>query len=360
MRHVFLFPDGRTGLYALLAPLGRRRPGAEVLLPDYNFFAVPEMVRRAGLVPVFLDVRGPHGEPDVASASRAITPRTASVLLGHYFGRPNDLRRWRAFADVHALDLYEDCAHAFGASVDGRSVGRWGRGGFFSLSLTKGLTGVMGGAVVTDDDAVAADVASLGPSLGAVPRGEVARALLSALGGHALLDRGSYGVLVRVPHTALAHRGVDLLDRVMTERPPPAPPYAWPTLAEIPGAAARLAREHLPRALADVDRQRALAGRVMQAGPWCRVEMSPWEEDRRATGLNLVARARDAAGLRRFLLRRGIDARSDYLTSSTGDASRFPESARLVREGVLLPSRALRDTHDADRLIDALRAWERQ
>ena len=358
-RHVFLLPDGRTGLYALLSPLGLRHPGAEVLLPDYNFFAVAEMVRRAGLTPAFVDVRGPHGEPDVEDVARAITPRTRALLLGHYFGRPNDLPRWRVFARDRGLALYEDCAHAFGASVDGRAVGRWGLGGSFSLSLTKGLTGVMGGVVITDDDETAASVAALAPSLGEVPRGELARSLLSALGGTVLFGRVTHPVLVRAPHAALVHLGVDLLDRVMTERPAPSEPHAWPSFTLLPGACARLARLHLGRVAGDVARQRLLARRITAAWPWSRITLPAWEEDRHATYLNLIARVDAPWPFRRHLLRRGFDARSDYLTSSTGDARRFPTSARLPRTGVFLPIRALRGEGDTDRLIDALVAWER-
>lgn len=358
-RHVFLLPDGRTGLYGLLAALGRRHPGGEVILPDYNFFAVPEMVRRAGLAPVFVDVQAPHGEPSLEAAERAVTPRTRALLLGHYFGRPNDLPRWSAFARDHGLALYEDCAHAFGASVDGRAAGRWGLGGSFSLSLTKGLTGVMGGAVITDDDETAASLTSLTATLGAPPRGEVARSLLSALGGAVLFGRVSHPVLVRAPHAALLHLGVDLLDRVMTELPAPTQPRAWPSSTRMPAPCARLAHGHLARALADVDRQRAAARRIVGAWPWSRVRLPPWEDDRRATFLNLVARVDDPWGFRRHLVRRGYDARSDYLTSSTGDAGRFPVSVRLPREGVFLPIRALRDDGDIDRLIEAMVAWER-
>lgn len=358
-RHVFLLPDGRTGLYALLAPLGRRHPGAEVILPDYNFFAVPEMVRRAGLTPVFVDVRGPHGEPSPADVERAFSPRTRALLLGHYFGRPNDLPRWAGLALAHGLELYEDCAHAFGASVEGRPVGRWGRGGSFSLSLTKGLTGVMGGVVITDDDETAEAVAALAPALGEVPRGEVARSLLSALGGAVLFGAASYPLLVRPPHARMVGRGVDLLDRVMTELPAAASPSAWPTFARMPAPCARLASEHLARVGEDVRRQRATARRITGAWPWSRVGLPAWEEDRYATCLNLVARVAEPWAFRRHLLRHGFDARSDYLTSSTGDAARFPVSTRLPREGVFLPVRALRDEADTERLIGALIAWER-
>lgn len=358
-RHVFLLPDGRTGLYALLAPLGRAHPGAEVVLPDYNFFAVPEMVRRAGLTPVFVDVTAPHGEPTLEAVERALTPRTRALLLGHYFGRPNDLRAWSAFARAHDLALYEDCAHAFGASVDGLHVGRWGLGGSFSLSLTKGLTGVMGGVVITDDDETAASVAALAPTLGEVPRAELVRSLLSALGGTVLFGDRAYPALVRPPHARLVARGVDLLDRAMTERPAPTSPRAWPTFARLPAPCARLAREHLTHVDRDVALQRALTQRILAAGPWPRAGLARWEDDRHATGLNLVARVADSWGFRRHLLAHGYDARSDYLTSSTGDASRFPVSTRLPGQGVFLPIRALRDARAADGLLDALRAWER-
>ncbi|MFO0626009.1 MAG: DegT/DnrJ/EryC1/StrS family aminotransferase [Polyangiales bacterium] len=354
-RHAFLFPDARTGIHALLRSVARRRPGGEVLLPDYNFFAVPAMVRRAGLRPVFVDVRGPHGEMDPSAAAAALTPRTALVLLGHFFGRPNDLPRWRAFADAHGLALLEDAAHAFGAHTQGRAVGRWGLGGAFSLSLTKGLTGVMGGAVVTDDDDAAAWLRSHERASPTPPRAEVLRALLSALGGTAMFGDTLYPlVLQRVQRVT---RG-DFYESLMREKPLPLDPPAVPTYAALPSACAALARAHLPRALADIDRQRDCARAVIDAGPWRRFTAPTWDDDRHATFVNLVLRADDPAGLRRALLRAGFDTRADYLTSSTGDAARYPESVRLARSGVYLPVRALRDDAARARMLDALRRYD--
>ncbi len=342
----------------MLRRVASRAPGGEVLLPDYNFFAVPAMVRRAGLRPVFVDVTAPHGEMCLEAAARALTPRTCAVLLGHFFGRPNDLRAWRAFADARGLSLLEDCAHAFGASVDGRSVGRWGAGGAFSLSLTKGLTGVMGGVVVTDDDAMGAWLRAEEREAVAVPRREVTAAILSALGGKALFGAVSYPVALRPLQGLAGALGVDLYERLMAERPMGCDPPAVATDAAMPAACAALARSHLPRALADIERQREVARRVIGARPWRRFEAPAWEEDRRATFLNVVLRAPDPAALRASLWRRGFDTRADYLTSSTGDAGRFPVSVRLAREGVFLPVRALRGDGDAGRMIDALAAWD--
>lgn len=357
-RHVALFPDARTGLHAMLRRVARDAPDGEVLLPDYNFFAVPAMVRRAGLRPVFVDVTSPHGEMRLDAAARAVTPRTRAVLLGHYFGRPNDLPAWRAFADARGLALLEDCAHAFGAVMGGRSVGRWGAGGAFSLSLTKGLTGVMGGVTVTDDDAMGAWLRDAEREGVVVPRREVVGAIASALGGKVLFGRVSYPALLRPLQGLAASRDVDLYERLMAERPLDCDPPAVPTDAAMPAPCAALARSHLPRALADVDRQRDVARRVLTARAWRRFEAPAREDDRRATGLNLALRSPDRDALRAFLWRRGFDTRADYLTSSTGDAGRFPTSARLVREGLYLPTRPLRGDGDVARLVDALAAWD--
>lgn len=354
-RHAFLFPDARTGIHAMLRHVARRHPDAEVLLPDYNFFAVPAMVRRAGLRPVFVDVRGPHGEMCPALAADALTPRTRALMLGHFFGRPNDLPRWRAFADAHGLALLEDAAHAFGARMGGRSVGRWGLGGAFSLSLTKGLTGVMGGAVITDDDDVAAWLRAQEVESPTPPRAAVLRALLSALGGTAMFGDTLYPLaLQRVQRAA----GGDLYESLMREQPLPLDPPAVPDYAALPSACAALARAHLPRALRDIDRQRLRARAVIEAGPWRRFVAPSWEDDREATFVNLVLRADDPDGLRRALLRAGFDTRGDYLSSSTGDAARYPESVRLARRGVYLPVRALRGDDELARMIDALRGYD--
>jgi hypothetical protein len=359
-RHVFLLPDGRTGLYALLAPLGRAHPrrrggAARLQLLRRPRDGAPRRsharLRRRHRAPRRAHPRGRRARPSPRAPARFSWGTTSAA--------PTICAPWSAFARAHDLALYEDCAHAFGASVDGLHVGRWGLGGSFSLSLTKGLTGVMGGVVITDDDETAASVAALAPTLGEVPRAELVRSLLSALGGTVLFGDRAYPALVRPPHARLVGRGVDLLDRAMTERPAPTSPRAWPTFARLPAPCARLAREHLTHVDRDVTLQRALTQRILAAGPWPRAGLARWEDDRHATGLNLVARVADSWGFRRHLLAHGYDARSDYLTSSTGDASRFPVSTRLPGQGVFLPIRALRDARAADGLIDALRAWER-
>ncbi len=75
----------------------------------------------------------------------------------HLYGQPADLAAVRALADRFGLWVLEDCAQAQGAAWNGRRVGTFGRAAVFSFYPSKNLP-VMGdgGAVVTDDDEIAA------------------------------------------------------------------------------------------------------------------------------------------------------------------------------------------------------------
>jgi dTDP-4-amino-4,6-dideoxygalactose transaminase len=61
----------------------------------------------------------------------------------------------RDIARERGLYLVEDCAHAPGASIDGRMLGTWGDVGCYSFFSNKNLSTGEGGMVVTDRDELA-------------------------------------------------------------------------------------------------------------------------------------------------------------------------------------------------------------
>jgi dTDP-4-amino-4,6-dideoxygalactose transaminase len=75
----------------------------------------------------------------------------------HLYGQPVDLDATRELASRLGVWMLEDCAQAHGAAWHGKKVGAFGRAGVFSFYPSKNLT-VMGdgGAIVTDDDEIAA------------------------------------------------------------------------------------------------------------------------------------------------------------------------------------------------------------
>ena len=139
----------------LLDALGLPR-GSEIIFPALTFWVVPEIARVAGLTPVFADVDPVTFNLDPAAFERAITPRTRAVVPTHLYGLPCDMDAMLRIARRHGLLVIEDCAHALGATWQGRPVGTIGDAGFFSFQLLKPLNTYGGGMAVTNDARVAA------------------------------------------------------------------------------------------------------------------------------------------------------------------------------------------------------------
>jgi len=148
-------------------------PGDEVLVPAMTFVASANAVEHAGATPVLVDSVPSTGLIDFDAAEAAITPRTRAIMPVHLAGRPVDMDRLAAFRDRHGVFVIEDAAHALGAEWRGRKIGSLGNLAAFSFYVTKNITTIEGGALVTEDPEIAAEVERLalhGLSLGAWQR----------------------------------------------------------------------------------------------------------------------------------------------------------------------------------------------
>jgi len=147
--------------------------GDEVLVPAMTFVASANAVEHAGATPVLIDSVPGTGLIDLDQVEDAITPRTKAIMPVHLAGRPVDLDRLGRLRDEHGLQIIEDAAHALGARWRDRPIGAFGNLAAFSFYVTKNISTIEGGAIVTDDPALAARVERLalhGLSLGAWQR----------------------------------------------------------------------------------------------------------------------------------------------------------------------------------------------
>jgi dTDP-4-amino-4,6-dideoxygalactose transaminase len=148
-------------------------PGDEVLVPAMTFVASANAVEHAGATPVLVDSEPATGLIDLAAAEAAITPRTRALMPVHLAGRAVDMGRLNGLRDHHDLLVIEDAAHAIGAEWQGRRIGGFGNVAAFSFYVTKNISTAEGGALMTDDPRIAAEVERLalhGLSLGAWQR----------------------------------------------------------------------------------------------------------------------------------------------------------------------------------------------
>jgi len=151
-RHTIAVNNGTSALIAALLAHGIG-PGDEVVTAPFTFVATLNAVLHVGATPRFADI-GDDFNVDPASVERALTPRTRAILPVHLYGCPAPMDELAVLAERHGLVVVEDGAQALGAGIGDRPVGAFGTA-CFSFYATKNVTTGEGGAVTTDDDAVA-------------------------------------------------------------------------------------------------------------------------------------------------------------------------------------------------------------
>ncbi len=155
MEHAITASFGRMACYYLMRALALPA-GSEIIFPALTFWVVPEIARRAGLRPVFVDVDPATFNIDPAKIESAITDKTKAIVPTHLYGQPCEMTEVMRISEKHNLIVIEDCAQAAGARYRGRTVGTFGSAAFFSFQLLKGINTYGGGMALTNDAALAA------------------------------------------------------------------------------------------------------------------------------------------------------------------------------------------------------------
>lgn len=152
VRNCILVSNGTIGLELLIRALGLQ---GEVIVPAFTFVATAHALQWQEITPVFADIDPRTHCLDPESVEAMITPRTSGIIGVHMWGRPCAVEELSGIAAKHSLRLMFDAAHAFGCSHDGRMIGSFGEAEVFSFHATKLMNTFEGGAIVTNDDALA-------------------------------------------------------------------------------------------------------------------------------------------------------------------------------------------------------------
>jgi perosamine synthetase len=361
VEYALSFGSGRVALYGLLRAMGVG-PGDEVLLQLPTHVVVPNAVRYTGARPVYVDCRPDTYAMDLELAEQRITSRTRVLLVQHTFGIPVDLDAALALADRHGLVVIEDCAHALGASYDGRPVGSFGRAAFFSTE-EKTITSAMGGVAVTGDPELARRMRAFQARCQLPRRSLVARYLLKLVVFHVItrpsIHRSTRG-LYRFFRSRYIAPGATSPQEARGERPAR---YEQ----RLSNGQAAVALRQLRRLDADVARRAAVSadyarglgerGFDVPAAPaGARPAFA-----RYPVCVDDPARARRAAAVRAVLgqwLSEPIDGAAPPATEDYEPGS-CPCAERIARHLVNLPTHAGVRPDDAQAIVEALegRAW---
>ncbi|QLK26670.1 DegT/DnrJ/EryC1/StrS family aminotransferase [Natrinema zhouii] len=157
VEHAVTVSSGTTALVAALAAHGVGE-GDEVIVPSFTFIATANAVRQTGARPVFADIQRTAYGLDPDAVADAISDETAAIVPVHPYGAPCEIDALADLAADAEIPLIEDAAEAFGADYEGDLLGTFGDSTALSFCQNKILPTGEGGAVVTDDDEIAAQV----------------------------------------------------------------------------------------------------------------------------------------------------------------------------------------------------------
>ena len=152
--HVFGAASGRSAFQLALESLGLEK-GKEIIFPAFTFPVMPMVAKMLGYKPVFCDVDPVTFNSGPKEIEPLINERTGAILATHLFGQPCLIGEIAELAKKRNVRLMEDCAHALGVRVGGRSVGTFGDIGIYSFAEGKNMPCFGGGAIATSDEAIA-------------------------------------------------------------------------------------------------------------------------------------------------------------------------------------------------------------
>ena len=133
------------------------KPGDEVIVPTYSFFATAGVISRMNAKPVFVDSDPVTFNIDPSLIEEKVTSKTRAIIPVHLYGQSADMDPILKIAKKHKLYVIEDGAQAISAQYkDGKAAGTIGDIGCYSFFPSKNL-GCFGdgGLVVTNNEKLA-------------------------------------------------------------------------------------------------------------------------------------------------------------------------------------------------------------
>lgn len=154
MESCYAVSSGTGGLHTAIAAIDPE-PGDEIITTSITDMGGLTPIIYQSAIPVFADVDPLTYNVTPESIEAVISKRTKAIMVTHLFGNPCRMNEIMEIARSRNIPVIEDCAQAFGASIDGKLIGTFGDIGCFSLQQGKHITSGEGGLVVSNDESLA-------------------------------------------------------------------------------------------------------------------------------------------------------------------------------------------------------------
>jgi len=147
VKHAVAVSSGTAALHLALLALGIGE-GSEVILPSFVCPALLNAVHYVRATPALVDIDPDTYNISVSQIEKALSHRTAAIIVPHMFGLSADTDAILSFN----IPVIEDCAQSVGATLKGKYAGSFGAMSIFSFYATKMLCAGEGGAILSNDD----------------------------------------------------------------------------------------------------------------------------------------------------------------------------------------------------------------
>lgn len=156
VRHCISVANGTDAIELALKALGVQKGDKVATIANAGMYTTT-CILAMHAQPFFLDVDPVTQLVTLAEVNRAVDAGVAAVVVTHLYGViAPEIEQIAQVCRSKGVPLLEDCAQAHGASLGGKRAGSFGNAASFSFYPTKNLGALGdGGAVVTDDSAIA-------------------------------------------------------------------------------------------------------------------------------------------------------------------------------------------------------------
>ncbi len=144
VENIALFTNGHLALEGVIQAMDLK---GEVITTPFTFVSTTHAIVRNGLTPVFCDINYDDYNINADKIEDLITEKTSAIIPVHVYGHICDYKKIEEIAKKYNLKVIYDAAHAFGETIDGKSVATLGDASMFSFHATKVFNTIEGGAV---------------------------------------------------------------------------------------------------------------------------------------------------------------------------------------------------------------------
>ncbi|MDD2227956.1 MAG: DegT/DnrJ/EryC1/StrS family aminotransferase [Candidatus Cloacimonetes bacterium] len=153
-----LFLNSATSALELAFRFKNFPAGSEVIVPCFTYTSTALGALYNNLKVKLCDVYADNGNIDCSKLESLINSRTVAIAPVDYTGNPADMDEVNRIAMKHGLFVVHDTAQSLGSEYKGKRTGSLADVSTFSFHGTKNITTGEGGAITTDDDAIAARI----------------------------------------------------------------------------------------------------------------------------------------------------------------------------------------------------------